>query len=58
MNKNTEKKVYVAPQMTVLQMKTTCQLLQNSTPKKASYQNAIINTQGEITGYDGTTDFN
>lgn len=30
MNKKAEKKSYVAPQMTVLQMKTTCQLLQGS----------------------------
>lgn len=30
MNKNTKKKLYVAPQMTILQMKTNCQLLQGS----------------------------
>lgn len=30
MNKNTKKKVYVAPQMTVLKMNTNCQLLQES----------------------------
>lgn len=40
MNKNTEKKVYVAPQMTVLQMKTTCQLLQTS-GTKARYNQKV-----------------
>lgn len=58
MNKNTEKKAYVAPQMTVLQMNTTCQLLQGSPTvvNEVYYQRAII--QDGKTTYDGSTDFN
>ncbi|GEM_PF-5084576 len=38
MNKNTKKKIYVAPQMTVLKMNTTCQLLQDSPQAIRYYQ--------------------
>lgn len=51
MNKNTKKKIYVAPQMTVLQMKTNCQLLQGS----YYYQNKTSNSgtpQYQIVDFD------
>ena len=55
MNKNTEKKVYVAPQMSILKMENNCPLLSASfyeSKKAASPRSTIVNDNYNIVDFD------
>lgn len=54
MNKNTEKKFYVAPQMSILKMKTDAQLLHMSyyEERKANQKSTIVNDNYNIVDFD------
>lgn len=55
MNKNTEKKTYIAPQMNVLKMETNAPLLHMSyyeNKKAASPRSTIVNDNYNIVDFD------